>query len=187
MQSGHWMQGVAMMAVLGALVAGTIVVPGPSVVRPTPGAIPNTPTTVSVTVNILGGGMPPQWFYSPSTLTLHVYQRVQVTFFNFDTRIGPVPSPFYSYVLGPATGTELVTQYHTSYVAHELALNQISHTFTIVSGGVIVNVPIPPMLGGIPTKVVVSFVLMVPGTFSFGDVVLSNPPMPGMHGTLTVS
>ncbi len=178
---------VAMGAILSIVVVGGLPVLTPHDILPSPPHVGQVVApTVFENVSIIGGGDPPLYYYTPTALAVPAGARVVLTIVNFDPRVGNLPSPVYSTVLGTVGGIEQVTIGTSTFITHQLPTKWVSHTFTVQAGGLFLNVPIPPMVNGLPTTVSVTLVFPAAGVYVWNCAVLYFPVSPGMHGTLVV-
>lgn len=73
-----------------------------------------------------------------------------------------------------------------SFTTNVLSAKAVSHTFTISTGAVHLNVPIPPMQGGHPAIVSFTALFTTPQYYTWNCMVVYPPPMVVMRGTLLV-
>lgn len=188
MYFGQWNSLVAMGAIM-TVVVGAGMIPLLAPPATSVGAPSVSQTVVPAyyeNLVIAGGGFPPVYSYTPPTLAAPSMSRLVFTIVNTDPRVGSLPNPTFAMVTGTVGEVMQVTVGTSTFVTHQLPVKGVSHTFTIQMGAVNVNVPIPPMMGGIPT--IVTFTLFIPiqGVYPFNCAVLYYPPSTGMHGTLVI-
>lgn len=130
--------------------------------------------------------------YSSAALSVPAGVRVVFTITNYDPSVARVPTSSDAQVLGTIGNTISVASAGHTMSMTVVPTTDISHTFTISSGGLHLNVPVPPAASSTsPTEVTFSAVFPVTGTFEWGCVVLCGPDgtmaLSTMYGTLTVS
>lgn len=128
--------------------------------------------------------------YFPANFTVPANVPVTITVTNYDNGTNPVPAAF-SQVLGTESGTETVTNATSSGTAvRSVPVDQIAHTFTLITGPYDVNVPVPAAQDVTPTVVVFTVVFTATGQFVWHCMAPcdgSAMTTPGfMTGTVTV-
>jgi hypothetical protein len=194
MHDSAWFNLVAGTLAIGVVVFGAFAVASPLVATPPPashssqGANPTNYRNLSISFNPTSG----TYDYSSIQLAVPVGVTTIFTITNYDQGIAWLPSASDARVVGTVGGTMQLTISGQTAQVSSVATNDVSHTFTILSGAYHVSVPIPPASpNGEPSKVTFSVVFSVPGTFNWGCVVLCGPAgmmaRDAMYGTLTVS
>ena len=124
-----------------------------------PGSPPNTAATGTAHVYVSVAYNPYTGLdeYFPANFTVPANVPVIITITNYDNGTNLVPSDFAS-VRGTVGGTESVTDATAAdRVLTSVPATEVTHTFTIMSGDLNVNVPIPAAQG--TTLTVVTFTL----------------------------
>lgn len=130
--------------------------------------------------------------YSTNAIAVPTGATVVFTITNYDPSIAMVPNASDARVVGTVGGVMTVHANGQSAVVSSVAVGDIAHTFTISSGAYHLNVPIPPASASdAPTSVTFSVTFNVPGTYTWGCVVLCGPEstmtQDKMYGSLTIS
>jgi hypothetical protein len=128
--------------------------------------------------------------YFPANFTVPANVPVIITITNYDNGTNAVPSGFEN-VRGTVGGTETVTDATAAdRSVTSVPATAVAHTFTIMSGGLNVNAPIPAAQGTTPTVVTFTLQLSQAGLVSWhcmapcDDQAMSTPGF--MTGTITV-
>lgn len=128
--------------------------------------------------------------YFPANFSVPASVPVTITITNYDNGTNIVPAAF-SQVLGTVGGTETVTNATVSGTAvTAVPVDQIAHTFTLMSSPYDINVPVPAAVGTTPTVVTFTVVFTSAGQFVWHcmapcDGAAMNTPG-FMTGTVTV-
>lgn len=190
MRTQIWYHMAAMGVVIGVLaLGGGVLTPSSVATHGTPITPPTPPPSTSfVTLTILGGGSPTSYAWSPSYAVVPAHAKVVFTIVNHDPYIGTPSSPIFANVIGTLGGVEQMTLGTQTYNVTGLSVKFVSQTFTILMGPLVVNAPIPPMMGSLPSQVVFTVIFPGPGDLPFGSTVGYNaPPGYGMQGLLQVN
>ncbi len=128
--------------------------------------------------------------YFPANLSVPANVPVIITITNYDNGTNTVPS-VYASVRGTVGGTETVTDATVAQrTVTSVQATEVAHTFTIMSGGLDINVPIPAAQGTTPTVVTFTLQFSQPGLINWhcmapcDDQAMSTPGF--MTGTITV-
>ena len=193
MQNQTWFNLVAVVTVLtvvGLGVATLVISPSP----PATASAATTPSAATVYRNLSIIYDPATGAYNYNVLNLGVPLNVRVVFTitNYDTSTGLLPAASAAVVSGTYGGPMLMQRGPSSVLTDQLPTNDVSHTFSMSNGFYHLNVPIPPAASAsVPSQVTFSVVFTVPGTYTWGCVILcgsSSMGMPDqMYGPITVS
>lgn len=128
--------------------------------------------------------------YFPANFSVPADVPVTITITNYDNGTNPVPSSF-AQVLGTVGGTMSVTNATASgAVVASIPVDQVAHTFTLVSGPYDLNVPVPAAQGQTPSSVTFTVDFTTSGQFTWHCMAPCDGhamTTPGyMTGTLTV-
>jgi hypothetical protein len=128
--------------------------------------------------------------YFPANFTVSANTPILITITNYDNGTNVVPAAF-GQVLGTVGGTETVTNATASGVTlSSVPADAITHTFTIDSGSVHLNVPIPAAQDTTPTVVSFTVTFTSAGEFVWHCMApcdMDAMTTPGfMTGTVTV-
>lgn len=105
--------------------------------------------------------------YFPANFTVPANVPVIITITNYDNGTNAVPAAF-TQVLGTADGTETVTNATASNIpVTSVPVDQVAHTFTLISGPYTINVPIPAAQDTTPTVVTFTVVFTSAGQFQW--------------------
>jgi hypothetical protein len=128
--------------------------------------------------------------YFPANLTVPANVPVVMTITNYDNGTNAVAS-YYAAVRGTVGGTETVTDAAApEKTLASVPATDVAHTFTIMSGGIDINVPIPAAQRTIPTIVTFTVQFSQAGPITWhcmapcDDQAMSTPGF--MTGTITV-
>lgn len=128
--------------------------------------------------------------YFPANFTVPANVPVIITITNYDNGTNTVPAD-YATVRGTVGGTETVTDATAAdKTVTSVPTTEVAHTFTIMSGGMNVNVPIPAAQGTTPTVVTFSLQFSLAGLINWHCMApcdgraMSTPGF--MTGTITV-
>ncbi len=130
--------------------------------------------------------------YSVTSLQVPLGAVVEFVITSSDTSTVPYfPAASDAIVSGTVGGVATVTADGVTSALHQVASNDLSHTFTIASGAYQVNVPIPAAPApGDPVTVRFSVLFATPGSFAWGCVIPCGTDdmtqMGAMFGTLEV-
>ncbi len=129
--------------------------------------------------------------YFPANFTVPADTPVVFTITNYDNGTNLIANE-YSQVRGTVGGTETVTNASVANaVLQSLPVDQVAHTFTLMSGAYDVNVPIPAAQDQTPTVVTFTLVFSQAGQFMWNcmapcdDAAMTTPGF--MTGTISVT
>jgi len=128
--------------------------------------------------------------YFPANFTVPANVPVIITITNYDNGTNTVPS-YYASVRGTVGGTETVTDATAADATlTSVPATEVAHTFTIMSGSLDVNVPIPAAQGTTPAVATFTLQFSQPGLINWhcmapcDGYAMSTPGF--MTGTITV-
>ena len=179
----HWTSVVVIGSVVGILAFGGFAPPigGPG--GGTGGG--GTPSTVYLNLSIVPGAYPGTYAYNLTSVRLPHATPIVLTVTNFDPRAGPLARPADAEVIGGMTGVAQFHQGNFYFVGHVLSMTGVSHTFSIRTSGLYLNLPVPPSLGGVlPSSATFTFVVPSVGPYPYSCVVLTSMGIPGLHGMI---
>ncbi len=177
-------------AAVGILVLLIGLIGGAMLVRPS--SLPATATTGAAYVYLNVAFKPYTGLdeYFPANFTVPANVPVIITITNYDNGTNTVPSAFAT-VRGTVGGTETVTDATAANrILTSVPATEVTHTFTIMSGNLDVNVPIPAAQGTTPTVVTFTLQFSQTGLINWHCMAPCDPKAmstPGfMTGTITV-
>jgi hypothetical protein len=177
---GHWYtMAIAVGAVALVVAAGTVVVL-------TATSAPPVAVHLALTIEF----NPTSWYltFTPTSFQAPANSIIQFTITNYDpTTHGVVPA--FCNVTGTVNASmaevEQLGGSSVKLILHALAADQVSHTFTMISGGYDLNVPIPAALSSqSPSVVVFSFQTLGSGVSTWTSEAVVDGPH-GSSGTVT--
>jgi hypothetical protein len=128
--------------------------------------------------------------YFPANFTVPANVPVIITITNYDNGTNTVPTDF-AVVRGTVGGTETVTDATAAdRILTSVPATEVTHTFTVMSGDLNVNVPIPAAQGTTPTVVTFTVQFSQTGLINWhcmapcDNQAMSTPGF--MTGTITV-
>lgn len=105
--------------------------------------------------------------YFPANFSVPANVPVIITITNYDNGTNIVPAAF-TQVLGTVDGTETVTNATSSGVpVTSVPVDQVAHTFTLITGPYTINVPVPAAQDTTPTVVTFTVVFTSAGQFQW--------------------
>ncbi len=194
MREQSWFNLIAGTVAMVIVVLGALAISYPSGAAPAPATSTASSGSPVVYRNLSIAFDPSAGAFDYSTTTLSVPSNVRVVFTitNYDPSSAMVPAASDARVAGTLGGMITVSTDGSTATVPSVPISDVSHTFTISSGAVHLNVPIPPASPtGTPTQVTFSVDFTVPGTFTWGCVVLCGADgtmvQSAMYGTISVA